>query len=273
MIDISVSGLVKEFEVGTPPLLVKRGCPMIKCPISTQKRGHFMEAIRWEHNALLPVHPDILQMDGAGLILQARQVGTAGFPATLHPVQSPEQIYCREWACRDPDPSPRGCGTDGMGGSMHAFFLPFGIYPNNAIVGGSATIATGAALFKKCNVSSSTGPLPSRSRASLRSMASTTARGLCNIGDGSLGRGPVWEAMNFACMDQFHTLWEKGQDRGMPILRALTLAEQGQLALHGVHHRQGVVAVNALGVELGGGYAGTHTQARSRPRRVPLRRF
>ena len=39
----------------------------------------------------------------------------------------------------------------GMGGSMHAFFLPFGVYPNNAIVGGSATIATGAALFKKCN--------------------------------------------------------------------------------------------------------------------------
>ena len=25
----------------------------------------------------------------------------------------------------------------GLGGSMHAFFLPFGIYPNNAIVGGS----------------------------------------------------------------------------------------------------------------------------------------
>ena len=39
----------------------------------------------------------------------------------------------------------------GMGGSMHAFFLPFGVYPNNAIVGGSAGIATGAALFKKCN--------------------------------------------------------------------------------------------------------------------------
>ena len=86
----------------------------------------------------------------------------------------------------------------GMGGSMHAFFLPFGIYPNNAIVGGSATIATGAALFKKCN----------------------EKQGIvvCNIGDGSLGRGPVWEAMNFACMDQFHTLWEKGQTQGMPIL-------------------------------------------------------
>ena len=39
----------------------------------------------------------------------------------------------------------------GMGGSMHAFFLPFGIYPNNAIVGGSASISTGAALFKKIN--------------------------------------------------------------------------------------------------------------------------
>ena len=86
----------------------------------------------------------------------------------------------------------------GMGGSMHAFFLPFGVYPNNAIVGGSAGIATGAALFKKCN---SKGGIV-----------------ICNIGDGSLGRGPVWEAMNFAAMDQFHTLWEKDSDKGMPIL-------------------------------------------------------
>ena len=39
----------------------------------------------------------------------------------------------------------------GLGGSMHAFFLPFGVYPNNALVGGSATITTGAALFKKVN--------------------------------------------------------------------------------------------------------------------------
>ena len=86
----------------------------------------------------------------------------------------------------------------GMGGSMHAFFLPFGIYPNNAIVGGSATIATGAALFKKCN--GKNGVV------------------VCNIGDGALGRGPVWEAMNFSCMDQFRTLWEEGRDQGMPIL-------------------------------------------------------
>ena len=86
----------------------------------------------------------------------------------------------------------------GMGGSMHAFFLPFGVYPNNAIVGGSAGIAAGAALFKKCN--------------------GKNGIVVCNIGDGSLGRGPVWEAMNFSAMDQYHTLWEEGKNKGMPIL-------------------------------------------------------
>ena len=39
----------------------------------------------------------------------------------------------------------------GLGGSMHAFFTPFGVYPNNAIVGGSGDIAVGAALYKKVN--------------------------------------------------------------------------------------------------------------------------
>ncbi|MCU0461248.1 MAG: thiamine pyrophosphate-dependent enzyme, partial [Bacteroidales bacterium] len=39
----------------------------------------------------------------------------------------------------------------GLGGSMHAFFTPFGIYPNNAIVGGSGDISVGAALYKKIN--------------------------------------------------------------------------------------------------------------------------
>jgi len=86
----------------------------------------------------------------------------------------------------------------GLGGSMHAFFTPFGIYPNNAIVGGSATIATGAALFKKSN----------------------KKKGIvvCNIGDGSLGCGPVFEAMNFAAMDQYDTLWEEDFRGGLPII-------------------------------------------------------
>ncbi len=46
----------------------------------------------------------------------------------------------------------------GLGNSMHAFFIPFGVYPNNAIVGGSAPIAAGAALHKK--VAHEKGGLP-----------------------------------------------------------------------------------------------------------------
>ena len=86
----------------------------------------------------------------------------------------------------------------GLGGSMHAFFTPFGIYPNNAIVGGSATIAAGSALYKKVN----------RKKGIV----------ICNIGDGSLGCGPVWEAINFTAMDQFSQLWEEGYRGGLPII-------------------------------------------------------
>jgi 2-oxoisovalerate dehydrogenase E1 component len=86
----------------------------------------------------------------------------------------------------------------GMGGSMHTFFPPFGIYPNNAIVGGSADIATGAALFKK--VQKKKGIV------------------VANIGDASLGCGPVWEALGFASMSQYETLWEEGFKGGLPII-------------------------------------------------------
>ena len=41
----------------------------------------------------------------------------------------------------------------GLGGSMHAFFTPFGILPNNAIVGGSADIAMGALYLRSATVS------------------------------------------------------------------------------------------------------------------------
>ena len=83
----------------------------------------------------------------------------------------------------------------GMGGSMHAFFTPFGSMPNNAIVGGSAPIAAGSALFKRIN------RLPGIVVA--------------NIGDASMGCGPVWEAMMFSAMDQFRTLW-RDEDGGAP---------------------------------------------------------
>lgn len=86
----------------------------------------------------------------------------------------------------------------GMGGSMHTFFPPFGIMPNNALVGGSADIAVGMALFKRIN----------------RKPGIVIA----NIGDASVGTGPVWEAMNFASMDQYHTLWDEELGGAPPIL-------------------------------------------------------
>ena len=86
----------------------------------------------------------------------------------------------------------------GLGGSMHAFFTPFGIYPNNAIVGGSGDIAVGAALYKKVN----------RKKGIV----------VANIGDASLGCGPVWEGMTFSAMDQFHELWEGDMKGGLPII-------------------------------------------------------
>ncbi len=85
----------------------------------------------------------------------------------------------------------------GMGGSMHAFFTPFGVYPNNAIVGASAGIATGAALAKK--------------------LLREDGIAVSMTGDGATGCGPVWEAMNFAAMAQFDTLW-KQEKGGLPVL-------------------------------------------------------
>lgn len=86
----------------------------------------------------------------------------------------------------------------GLGGSMHAFFPPFGIYPNNAIVGGSGDIAVGAALFKQVN--------------------KKPGIVVANIGDASMGCGPVWEGMVFSSMDQFRNLWEDDYKGGLPIL-------------------------------------------------------
>ncbi len=86
----------------------------------------------------------------------------------------------------------------GLGGSMHAFFAPFGIYPNNAIVGGSGSIAPGAALFKRVN----------------RKPGIVVA----NIGDASFGCGPVWEGITFASMDQYRKLWDPALGGGLPII-------------------------------------------------------
>ncbi|MDP4183763.1 MAG: thiamine pyrophosphate-dependent enzyme [Bacteroidota bacterium] len=86
----------------------------------------------------------------------------------------------------------------GLGGSMHAFFTPFGVYPNNAIVGGSGDIAVGAALYKKVN----------------------RKKGLvvANLGDASMACGPVWEGLTFAAMDQFKELWKGDMKGGLPFI-------------------------------------------------------
>ena len=86
----------------------------------------------------------------------------------------------------------------GLGGSMHAFFTPFGVYPNNAIVGGSGDIAVGAALYKKVN----------------RKPGMVVA----NIGDASMACGPVWEGITFSAMDQFNQLWEGDMKGGIPVI-------------------------------------------------------
>jgi 2-oxoisovalerate dehydrogenase E1 component len=86
----------------------------------------------------------------------------------------------------------------GLGGSMHAFFTPFGIYPNNAIVGGSGDIAVGAALYKKIN----------RKKGIV----------IANIGDASMGCGPVWEGICLSAMDQYKKLWEGEYRGGLPLI-------------------------------------------------------
>ena len=86
----------------------------------------------------------------------------------------------------------------GMGGSMHMFFTPLGIFPNNAVVGASPSIASGAALYKLIN--KEPGVV------------------IANLGDGGLACGPVWEAANFMAMDQYKELWDKPYNKRPPFI-------------------------------------------------------
>lgn len=86
----------------------------------------------------------------------------------------------------------------GLGGGMHAFLPPLGIYPNNAIVGGSGPLATGAALFHR-----------------LRRQDGVV---VASIGDGATGTGAVWESLTFAAMSQFRTLLDERHRGGLPVV-------------------------------------------------------
>lgn len=86
----------------------------------------------------------------------------------------------------------------GLAGSMHLFFTPFGIYPNNAIVGASASLALGAALFKLTQQKKGIS--------------------IANIGDGGVSTGPFWETLNFATMDQYKNLWSSPYNKRPPFM-------------------------------------------------------
>jgi 2-oxoisovalerate dehydrogenase E1 component len=86
----------------------------------------------------------------------------------------------------------------GMGGSMHAFFPPFGIYPNNAIVGASVDISVGAALYKKVN--------------------NKPGIVIANVGDAASSCGPVWEGLCLATMGQYKQLWDEKYRGGLPLI-------------------------------------------------------
>jgi len=112
------------------------------------------------------------------------------------PLEQAESFFLFSFMC---ELFSKRCGfTHGLGGSMHTAFPPLGIYPNNGIVGASAPIAVGAALFKK--IQDQDGAI------------------ICNLGDAAAGRGSVYEAINFAGMGQFDTLWETEHKGGLPII-------------------------------------------------------
>ncbi len=93
----------------------------------------------------------------------------------------------------------------GLGGSMHAFFQPFGIMPNNAIVGGAAPLALGAALYKRAN----------------KKQGIVVA----NFGDGACARGSVCESLVMSAMDQYRKLWgttDGGNHPGLPLLFSIS---------------------------------------------------
>jgi 2-oxoisovalerate dehydrogenase E1 component len=86
----------------------------------------------------------------------------------------------------------------GLGGSMHAFFPPLGIYPNNAIVGGSGPLATGAALYNR--------------------LQNEPGIVVASVGDAATGTGQMWESFSFSSMGQLHTLMDEAHRGGLPIV-------------------------------------------------------
>ena len=110
-----------------------------------------------------------------------------------------------------PRSSPRKAGFNrGLGGSMHAFFTPFGIYAQQRH---RRRLGRHRRRARRCSSAINRKP----------------GIVIANIGDASMGCGPVWEGMLLAAMDQYRTLWDK--DRRRRPADALQLHEQ--LLRHG----------------------------------------
>ncbi len=82
---------------------------------------------------------------------------------------------------------------------MHAFFTPFG----------------------PIRTTPSSAPRPASPRvprSARKKLAGEASIAVALSGDGSTGCGPVFEAMNFASMAQYHTLWTDARKGGVPVL-------------------------------------------------------
>ncbi|MBQ9748923.1 MAG: dehydrogenase [Clostridia bacterium] len=86
----------------------------------------------------------------------------------------------------------------GMAGPTHAFFTPFGIYPNNAIPAASAGLAVGAALYKK----------------------NTDESGFVavNLDGDACACGATWEAVRTASLQTLRAAREGGKRDGLALL-------------------------------------------------------
>jgi len=203
--EIKLKGTYKGFSynhLGPAHLSAGQEAAAVGMAFSLAPEDHIYGSHRSHGEILAKAFSAIRQMSDAQLmeIMLSYRDGVI-----LRPVESPQQGTVKERARRFfvygaySEIFARETGLNrGMGGSMHAFFTPFGIYPNNAVVGGSGSIAPGAALFKRVN----------------RKPGIVVA----NIGDASFACGPVWEGLIFASMDQYRKLWDQALGGGLPIL-------------------------------------------------------
>ena len=125
----------------------------------------------------------------------------------------------------------------GKGGSMHIADQETGNLGANAIVGGSAAMATGAGLSIK--------------------MRSTDQVAICFFGDGALGQGLLYEAMNMASLWKLPVIYvcENNQYNEYTNYRETTAGEvTGRAEAFGIHSEtidgQDVRGVHASSLEL-----------------------